>query len=250
MDTNDSHQSSGTPFTPNPYCLPRKAVFLLKRICVRLSHHVFDPPILCLLTFHFLPKSCLPKRYEGTILPPVYSENQFEAPGYPAVCSLPKNGVVSAWHAHSPVKLFPNRCEEQMKEWPSGHPLNLVRSGERQRRHVEYVDEYSRAWKKSPNGMMMCWASLLPKLHMHIVSPSWIWLKQRWSKSPQTTWGFRRDFFPEHFLSSETRNCCCFSANGACNWRALCRTWSLSFAHVHTIIYILFIICTLTSLIT
>lgn len=86
-----------------------------------------------------------------------------------------------------------------------------------------------------------------PKLHMHIVSPSWIWLKQRWSKSPQTTWGFRRDFFPEHFLSSETRNCCCFSANGACNWRALCRTWSLSFAHVHTIIYILFIICTLTS---
>ena len=172
MDTNNNHQSSGTPFTPNPYCLPRKALFLLKRICVRLSHHVFDLPILCLLTHS---KIFLPKRYEGCMKvlfnPPVYSENQFEAPGYPAVCSLPKNGAASARHAHSPVKLFPNRCKEQMKEWPSGHPLNLVRSGERQRRHVEYVEYFLSLKVQSPNGMMFG-ASLPPKLHMHIVSPS------------------------------------------------------------------------------
>ena len=166
MVMNDNHQSSGTLFTPNPYCLPRKAVFLLKRICVSLSHHVFDLPILCLLAFYFLLK-VNPQRARsathnkpfrsklGTILPAsrICLQNQFEAPGYPAVCSLPRNGVVSAWHAHSPVKLFPNRCEEHLLEWPSGHPLNLVRGilqsvdRKTQGRHVEYVDEYCRASK-------------------------------------------------------------------------------------------------------
>ena len=107
MVMNDNHQSSGTLFTPNPYCLPRKAVFLLKRICVSLSHHVFDLPILCFLCL--LARSAThnkPFRSKlGTILPAsrICLQNQFEALGYPAVCSLPRNGVVSAWHAHSPV---------------------------------------------------------------------------------------------------------------------------------------------------